>query len=158
MNQRTMFCRAGLFGAVTGLRSMLGISLLSRRLSHAPEADRGGPLSSALSSAGAANLLAVLSAGEAVVDKLPDVPARTIPGAVAERAIMGALVGAAVCSEKRGNVLAGAMIGAAASVAATYGGYYLRRWLTTTAGLPDAVVALGEDGLALALGRQAAAM
>ena len=137
---------------------MMGAALISRHLVKNTGAGGRDKLSSVLSTAAAANVLAALSAGEVIADKLPGIPARTKPGPLFVRALLGALAGAAACSEKRENVGAGALVGAGAAVAATFGAYYLRRWLTSEGGLPDAVVALAEDSLALAVGQRAANM
>jgi uncharacterized membrane protein len=158
MTQGNTIARAALFGAVSGLRSMMGAALISRHLARSIGHNEGDKLTMALSGMGTAKVLSVLSASEVVADKLPGVPARTQPGSLAARALLGALVGAAACSEKRENVAAGAIIGAGAAVAATFGAYYLRKWLTSEVGLPDPVVALAEDALALSIGQHAANM
>jgi uncharacterized membrane protein len=158
MTQVKALGRAFLFGAVTGLRSMIGTALISRHLAKQHRSSDQDPILSQLSRPGAANLLTVLSAGEVIADKLPGIPARTQPGPLIFRAVLGAIAGAAACSEERENAAAGALIGAGAAVAATFGAYYLRRWLTRDLGLPDPIVAGAEDTIAYTIGQRAANM
>jgi uncharacterized membrane protein len=156
MTQSKAFGRAFLFGAVTGLRSMIGTALISRHLADQTQAAGQNSALSLLAKPGVANVLTALSAGEVVADKLPGIPARTSAGSLIARAVLGAIVGAAACSEERENAAAGAIIGAGAAVAATFGAYYLRRWLTRDLGLPDPIVAGAEDAIAYTVGRRAA--
>ena len=155
MAQRSALIRAGLFGAVTGLRSLMGTALISRHLSASHDKDLANTAFSPLSQSNTSTLLTVLAAGEIVADKLPIIPSRTDPGPLVVRALMGGFVGAVACSERRENIAAGALVGAAAAVGATFAAYHIRRWLTRDFGLPDAIVATAEDSLALAIGRQA---
>ena len=158
MEQKKALIRAFLFGAVSGMRSMIGAALISRHLANRHWATKADPALALLSSPGAANVLTALSAGEVIADKLPGIPARTKPFPLVARAAMGALAGAAACSEERENAAAGALIGAGAAVAVTFGAYYLRRWLTRDHGLADPVVAGAEDTVAYAIGQYAANM
>ena len=158
MKQGFSLARAALFGAVTGMRSMMGTALISRHLAEGRNWHGSNAPTNALSSHSAANLMAVLSAGEVVADKLPGIPARTAPGPLIVRAALGALAGGAASAERRDNVAAGAIVGASAAVAAAFAAYYLRKWLTKELGLPDAAVAVAEDSLAFAVGRHAVSM
>lgn len=147
--------RALLLGAISGMRSLMGAALLSSEIAHRHRRALEGTPLAPLANENVAKTLSVLSAGEVLADKLPFVPSRTDPGPLAGRALFGALAGAALCAEERESIAAGAVVGAAAAVAATFGAYHLRRWLTKRVGLPDTVVALAEDSLAYTLGRQA---
>src|SRR5262249_7414078 len=93
--------RAILLGAVTGMRSLMGAALFSSQVAHRKrDALQGAPLAP-LANENVAKVLGVLSAGEVVADKLPSIPARTEPGPLIGRALLGALAGAAVCAEER---------------------------------------------------------
>ena len=89
--------------------------------------------------------MAVLAVGEALADKLPFMPNRTDPPAVAARAVSGGLSGAAICSSAKRSMLAGALIGAAAAVGATFGAYKLRKWAGEHSHLPHPLIAILED-------------
>jgi uncharacterized membrane protein len=94
----------------------------------------------------------VLAIGEAVADKLPFMPNRTQAGSLAFRAVSGGVSGAAIASARRKPAFWGAVIGAAAAVGATYGAFHLRRRVGKSLHVPDAVVALAEDALAVSVG------
>lgn len=155
MSSQRTFARAAVMGAITGLRSLIGAALLSNDISHRHNLVLKGTALAPLANDKVSKALSVLSAGEIVADKLPNIPSRIQPGPLIGRALFGALAGAAVFAEERKPVAAGAAVGAAAAVAAAFGAYYLRRWLNEEVGLPDTVIALGEDALALTLGKQA---
>lgn len=114
-------------GAITGMRSMSGAATLAAR--------HGGMLMPAA---------ATLAAGEMIADKTSFVGNRTDAVPQAGRAVMGALVGGLVAREDGHSVWLGALVGAAAAVAATHLAYQLRGRLplSTVAGgmLEDAVV------------------
>ncbi len=155
MSSLSALSRALLLGAVTGMRSLLGTAVLSQALSRhkLPQIDstRLAPLANDK----VAQVLSALSAGEIVADKLPAIPARIQPGPLIGRALFGALAGATVCAEKRQSLASGAAVGALAAVATAFGAYHLRQWLDKEVGLPDTVVALVEDALALSLAQRA---
>lgn len=123
-------------GAVAGLRSMT-----------APAATLG-----AIDShwTGAARIAA---AGELVVDKLPIAPPRLMPAALAVRVISGALCGRALAKRRDASLALGTLAGALGALAASYGGYYARRYVTTQKRVPDFPIALVEDALAIGVAR-----
>lgn len=141
-------------GAVAGLRSMLAPALVSRALAKAGAAGHG-LAGRALASPAAGMILPLLAALELLADKLPFTSARIAPAALAARAISGAWAASAFAAEggrRRRGRIASALVGAAAAVAAAFAGYQLRRWVRRRAGLPDAIVAVVEDAVAVALG------
>jgi uncharacterized membrane protein len=95
--------------------------------------------------------LAALALGELIADKLPSTPARTIPPALAFRAISGGFAGRSLAVAFAGDRVSGALAGALGAVVAAYAGIALRRAIVQTIGLPDAFVALGEDALAIGM-------
>lgn len=118
-------------GAVTGARSMAGLATLA--------AQHGGVLKP---------VMGVMAAGEMVADKTSLVGSRTDALPQVGRAVMGALVGGFIAREAREDVWFGALVGAAAAVAATHLAFQLRTRLplSTTAG------GLLEDALVVATG------
>lgn len=143
-----LFLRTFGLGVVAGMRSLTAPAILrtwlSRQRHLAP---------TPLDHVATPTVMAVIATGELVADKLPFTPDRTCPPSVAFRALSGALVGGSFCAANRRSPVAGALVGAAGAVAATYGAFYLRRYLVKERGLPDVVVALAEDAAANALGR-----
>jgi uncharacterized membrane protein len=141
---------AGL-GAVSGLRTMQGLAwvsrdLLSRRLSR-----RAGRLERWLADPWVAGGLRWAAAGELVVDKMPWTPDRIRTSALLGRAAAGAVVGFIAAGRERAG--AGAAVGAASAVAGAFGGWSLRRALVRGAGVPDAMVAVAEDAVAVGVAR-----
>jgi hypothetical protein len=99
-------------------------------------------------SPGLARLGIVLaSAGELVVDKLPSTPSRTEPVGLGGRFVASGSVGWA-CAGPIGGLLAGST--AVGSAFLTHG---VRRDLGKQTGLPDPVIAVAEDALALLIAR-----
>jgi uncharacterized membrane protein len=90
-----------------------------------------------------ATLLA--AAGELGLDKLPQATARTAQPALSGRLASGALSGRAVGGEL------GAISGVAAALAGSFAFMHARRLVVEATGLPDPVVAIGEDVLAYAV-------
>jgi hypothetical protein len=129
--------RSAIAGAVSGLRSMTALFFTLLRERRFPAAAR---------------LLGLLTVGELVADKLPKIPARIKPGPLMGRAITGGLSGAAVFQSDDGAPVAGAVIGAATAIGASYAGYHLRR-AAVEKGIPDFAYALAEDALALSVAR-----
>ncbi|HVV17297.1 MAG TPA: DUF1990 family protein [Polyangia bacterium] len=140
-------------GAVAGLRSMLAPAAVSLAFDRAGASGhgRGGE---ALASPASGLILPVLAAGELVADKLPAIPARTAAAPLAGRVLAAAWAASAIAAESgrrpRARAFAAAL-GAATAVAAAFAGYHLRRWARRRTRLPDAVVAVAEDALALTL-------
>lgn len=137
-------------GAVAGMRSMTAPAMLSRLMSKTPEAVVDTPFGK-LCSPQAATALSVMALGEMAVDKLPKTPNRTIPPSVAFRMLSGALVGSALMASHKESRAAGAVVGALGALAATYGMFHLRREVCRRVNLPDPVVGLAEDALAVGL-------
>jgi uncharacterized membrane protein len=123
--------RSLMVGAACGLRAFSGPSLLAAR------AHVGGRY-------GAPAIL-LLGAGELVGDKLPATPPRTDPPGLAARVATGGL-----CGYRFDGVL-GVAVAAVAAVGAAYGGREARARIVKATKLPDPVVAVAEDALALSL-------
>jgi len=120
-------------GVLTGARSMAGLATLA--------VQHGGVLKP---------VMGVMAAGEMVADKTPLVGNRTDAFPQAGRAVMGALVGGFIAREAREAVWVGAIVGAAAAVAATHLAYQLRTRLplsTAAGGLLEDALVLGAGSL-----------
>lgn len=138
--------QAFVLGVVSGMRAALGPALVSQRLSQHRQPHLGRL--NFMRSPATATLLKIAAAGELIGDKLPMTPARTQPGPLSGRALSGALCGAALNRSARRNTAAGAVLGALGAVVGAYAFYALRRELTQD-GLPDVIVAIAEDALAV---------
>ena len=139
-------------GAISGLRSTAGPAALSRAISSGRAENLDGTLFGAFGAAGVAKVLTLFEVGEMIVDKLPVVPSRTSASPLLGRAASGAIVGAALFASEGENRVAGGALGAAAAVAAAFAGEQLRTQIGQGLGVPDAFVALLEDGVVLYVG------
>ena len=144
-----LLLRAGLLGVVAGLRSQLPSAVLAAR----GLAPAGGPLK--LLGSGAGRRTSYLAAaGELVADKLPVTPSRMSRGPLVGRLLGGAVAGAALASATgvRGARLVPPVVaGGAGAYLGTWGGYTVRKAAVGATGLPDPVVAVGEDLIAFGL-------
>lgn len=149
--KRSLATAAGL-GFVSGLRSMQGLAWVSRDLSSRRVPRRAGRLERWLARDDVALLLTAGAVGELAVDKLPGIPDRIAPPPLLGRAAAGGVVGAVAAG--RGQEAVGATLGAVAAVAGTFAGWFVRREAGRRTGLPDAVLALVEDAVAIASARE----
>jgi uncharacterized membrane protein len=129
-----------ILGAVTGLRSQLGVASVVAR------AHPGLP--SILRRPWVRRLLLVAAAGELVVDKLPGTPSRLAPRGIIPRLVLGALAAGLSARTRQEPWLPAGAIGAASAAVAARLGHDARARLDRHA--PDLAVALGEDALAIA--------
>ncbi len=143
-------------GAVAGMRSMTAPAVVSFKMKRIAKAE-GLEHPTGLSGRRISTALALAALGELVADKLPKTANRTDPPALIIRGISGAFAGAALSGRDRDDRIKGAILGGLAAIGASYGMYYLRGWLVKRSGVPDAVVAIGEDAVALTLALKAIA-
>jgi uncharacterized membrane protein len=94
------------------------------------------------------------TAGEVVVDKLPQTPSRLEPQALSGRIAAGAGSGGALAHREQEPVWIPTALGAAGAVAGSYAGAAWRRWAGKRA--PDWQGAVAEDVVTLLLARYAA--
>jgi uncharacterized membrane protein len=97
--------------------------------------------------------LQALAAGEMLADKLPVMPARTTPPALAGRALTGAVSGAALANAAGRNRISGALLAGAAAIASSYAALALRSALGQRLAVPDPLIALVEDAIVIVAGR-----
>ena len=147
-----LMAAAGL-GAATGLRSMTGLAMASHELADRPAGDADA-LRSWLADDTVSYVLAGLAIAEIVTDKLPGVPDRVDPVPIAARGVIGATVGAIAGGED--YWVAGAAIGAVAAVASAWIGWAVRKEAGWATGLPDPVLAVVEDAIAIGTAKGAA--
>jgi uncharacterized membrane protein len=97
-----------------------------------------------------AYIFTALACAELVGDKLPFTPSRLTLGPLVGRIVMGALCGMALCAATQQSMTVGGVAGGIGAIAGAYIGYHVRRLLTTRVKLPDFLVALAEDAVAIA--------
>ena len=95
-------------------------------------------------------VLTILAVLELVGDKLPQTPPRTAPLGLIARMVLGTWCGIALAMGSGHAFLAPALAGFVGALAGTFAGYHARRALVRQSHLPDFVVALAEDAIAIA--------
>jgi len=148
MNTTTVLALALAIGVIAGLRSMTAPAVVS----WAAHAKWLNLQSSSLAFMGSTVAMYILGAGaivELIVDKLPKTPGRTEPVGLIARALLGGLSGAALCAAANQSVWVGALLGAIGGLVGGFAGYNARKGLVRALGIPDTVIALLEDALAI---------
>jgi uncharacterized membrane protein len=130
-------------GAVTGMRSMMGLAFFSDRAEE-DKTNHDNPAMQFLSSPRTAALLKIFAMGEVLMDKLPFTPDRTDAAPLIGRVVLGGLVGAAVSKD---NWIQGGAVGAIGALAATYAAHYIRKSLHDEQHIPDVLLGVAEDAL-----------
>jgi uncharacterized membrane protein len=102
-----------------------------------------------LGSTAATYILSAMALGELVADKLPSTPNRTGALGLGARIVTGALCGAAFCATTARSVALGAVVGAFGGVAGAFAGFEVRHRIVQQLRIPDFVIALLEDALAI---------
>jgi uncharacterized membrane protein len=149
MNQRS-FNSALLFGVSAGLRSMTAPALLALA-----EQEKGADRHWLLADPRTGRVLSTMAVGEMIFDKLPFAPNRIAPAGLSARLLSGAMCGAAVARE---DETGGALLGIAGALVSSFAGFAIRKGARRVSGLPNLLVALVEDGLAVGIGLAAATM
>jgi uncharacterized membrane protein len=139
---------AFLIGCVCGLRSMIAPAVVAWG-AHTGWLHLDGSWLAFLANKISVAVFSLLAVGELIADKLPFIPGRTQPGPLGARIIFGALCGAGLCLSGGASLLLGAILGAVGGIAGAFAGYNYRRWLCRGAKLPDLLIALPEDLVAV---------
>ena len=127
---------------------------LSRRIARVGAPSNAPGWLRVFGSNGAKRVLAILAAGELLVDKLPGTPARTTPMSLAARALSGGLCGLVLGTCAGRQRAAATVIGAGAAVAAAFAGFRYRDLVAGRTAAPDALAALVEDAAVVLAARQ----
>jgi uncharacterized membrane protein len=94
-------------------------------------------------------IFVLLAAVELIADQLPSTPSRTKPPGLIARIVLGGLSGAGVTVSGEQSIALGAVLGAVGGVAGAFGGYEVRTRLVKAMKVPDLVIALLEDAVAI---------
>ena len=154
MDPSLVLLLAFLIGVVTGLRSMTAPAAVAFGAHHGWLNLHGSPLSF-MGSTAAVIIFILLALGEFVADKLPATPSRTAPVGLIARAVLGGLCGACLVAGAQSiaySLAIGAVLGAAGGIAGAFAGYQVRTRLVKALKVPDFVIALSEDVVAIAAG------
>jgi uncharacterized membrane protein len=148
MNSNMLLTFAFLIGVIAGLRALTGVMVASwaARLSWI---HLDGSYLSFMGSTITAVIFSALALAEIVNDKLPKTPPRTALPSLIIRIVLGAFAAATLTMGAGGVAWVGALLGAFGAVVGTFGGYQARMRLVRALGVPDFVIALVEDVIAV---------
>ncbi|MEP6918460.1 MAG: DUF4126 family protein [Acidobacteriota bacterium] len=146
-----MFLLPFLIGIVAGLRSMTAPAVVAWA-AHLNWLHLHGTVLSFMGSTAAVVIFTLLAAGELVADKLPSTPSRTEAAGLTARIVFGALSGACLAVSISQSLALGAVLGGFGGLAGTFAGYQVRTRLVRALKVPDLVIALLEDAVAIAVG------
>ncbi len=148
MNPSEVLLLAFLIGVVSGLRSLTAPAVVAWAAHRNWLNVQNTPLSF-MGSTAALVIFVLLAIVELVADQLPKTPSRLKPPGLIARIVLGGLSGAAV-GVAGGQALAlGGVLGAAGGIVGAFGGYQARTGLVRALKVPDIVIALLEDAVAI---------
>jgi uncharacterized membrane protein len=148
MNHPHVLLFVFLIGFVTGLRSLTGPAVTSWAARLGWLSLIGTPMRF-MSSMITVTIFTLLAVLELVADQLPSTPARTAPVGLTARVLMGGLCGATVAVAGGESIAIGIVFGVLGGIAGAYGGYQARTRLVKALGVPDVVIAVIEDIVAV---------
>jgi uncharacterized membrane protein len=97
-------------------------------------------------------IFTVLAIVELILDKLPNTPSRTAPVGLTARIVLGGASGVALATGAGISISSAGALASIGAIAGTFAGYHVRHALVSRAHLPDLVVAIAEDAIAIAGG------
>jgi uncharacterized membrane protein len=148
MNPSEVLLLAFLIGVVAGLRSLTAPAVLAWAAHHNWLNLHNTPLSFMTSTVAVAIFL-LLAIGELIADQLPSTPSRTKPPGLIARIVLGGLCGAGIAAAGSQSLGLGAVLGIVGALAGTFGGYQARSGLGKALKVPDIVIAILEDIVAI---------
>jgi uncharacterized membrane protein len=142
---------AFLIGVVAGLRSLTAPAVAAWA-AHLHWLHLHGTPLAFMGSTAAVAIFTLLAVVELVADKLPSTPSRTKPPGLIARIVLGGLSGATVAAAGQQAFALGAVLGAIGGLLGAFAGYQVRTRLVKALKVPDFVIALLEDAVAIASG------
>jgi uncharacterized membrane protein len=139
---------AFLIGVVSGLRSLTAPACVALA-AHLDWINLHNSPLSFMGSTVAVVIFTALAIAELVADKLPSTPSRTAPVGLTARIILGGLSGACLAVAGAQSMALGAVVGVAGGLAGAFAGYRARTGLVKALSVPDLVIALLEDVVAI---------
>jgi len=151
MNPSWVLFLAFLIGVIAGMRTMTAPAVVGWAANRHWLNLHSSPLAF-MGSTAAGVVITLLALGELVIDKLPSTPKRTSLAGLIGRSVMGGLSGAGIAVAGSQSIAPGAILGVAGAIAGAFAGYEVRKRLVRALKVPDFVIALLEDTVAIAGG------
>jgi uncharacterized membrane protein len=137
-------------GIVAGLRSLTAPAVTAWA-AYLGWLDLQGSRLAFMASTVAVVVFSLLAIGELIGDKLPKIPRRTAIAPLLARIFSGALCGACLAVAAHQALLPASLIAGLGGIIGAFAGYEIRRRLVTQLHLPDVIVAVCEDLIAIGL-------
>ena len=144
----SLLLSAFLIGCVCGLRSMTAPAVVAWG-AHLGWLHLDGSFLGFFANKISLIVFSLFAVGELIADKLPFIPSRLQAGPLGVRIVFGAICGAALAISGGGAPLIGAFLGGLGGVAGAFAGSQYRRQLSRGAKVPDFLIALLEDVVAV---------
>ena len=138
-------------GGVAGLRAMTAPAVVAWA-AHLGWLNLQGSHLAFMGSKWAVAIFTFAALGELANDQLPKTPPRTDPGPLLARIVMGGLSGACVVAAVGYSIWLGAVLGGLGGIAGAFAGFRARVGLVRALRVPDPVIAVPEDLVAIGLG------
>ena len=145
------FLLSFLLGCVDGLRSLTAPAIVCWA-AHFGWLHFAGTKFAFIAHRSTLTVFTLLAIVELVLDKLPNTPARTAPVGLIARIVLGGASGLALATGAGISVSPAGVIASIGAIAGAFGGYHIRRAVVLKTHLPDLVVAIAEDAIAIAGG------
>jgi uncharacterized membrane protein len=142
---------AFLIGVIAGLRSLTAPAVVAWA-AHRHWLNLHNTFLSFMGMTAAVVVFSLAAAAELFADQLPSTPSRLKPPGLIARIVFGGLSGACLALAGGQSISVGAVLGALGGVAGAFAGYEVRVRLVTALKVPDLVIALLEDAMAIAGG------
>jgi uncharacterized membrane protein len=151
MSATFVFVLAFAIGIVSGMRSLTAPAVTAWA-ARSSWLNLAGTRLAFMGSTAAVAIFTSLAIVELITDKLPSTPSRTAPVGLIARFVCGALSGACVGLSAGQSLAPGAILGAAGGLLGAFAGYQWRAELVKALKVPDFVIALAEDAIAIGAG------
>jgi len=148
MNSSQVLLLAFLIGVIAGLRAMTAPAVVAWAANRHWLNLHNSPLD-LMGSIAAVVVFTLGALGELVIDKLPSTANRTRLLGLIGRGVLGGLSGAAVAASGEQSIAPGVVLGVAGAIAGAFAGYEVRTRLVRALKVPDYVIALFEDAVAI---------
>lgn len=148
MNSAEVLLLAFLIGVISGLRSLTAPAVVAWA-AHRGWINLQNKVLSFMGSTAAVVVFIVLAVGELIADKLPSAPSRLAPPGLIARIVLGGLSGATLATAGGQGILPGTVLGVIGGVSGAFTGYQVRTGLVKALKVPDLVIALLEDAVAI---------
>ena len=140
-----------LLGCVNGLRSLTPPALVCWA-AHLGWLHFAGTRLAFINHPSTLIVFTLLALVELIADKLPSTPARTAPLGLIARIFFGGACGLALATSAGMSLAISVLLGSTGALVGTFAGYHSRHWIVSKAHMPDLVVAVVEDVIAIAGG------